>query len=118
MALLCKAFAYQSCSNKKNVVRTNICCHDCEEYKNCKVRCENRPSICGKSEQGEIVQPVGHTQVRQVAKYNAETGELIAVYVSAKVAASINGINESTLYHALGKKDGTCNGFIWRYYNG
>lgn len=118
MALLCQAFAYQACSNRKNAIKTNICCHGCEEYKYCLVRCENRPSICGKSENGEFVIPVGHNQARRVAKYNAETLEEIEIYPNVKVAASENGMKENSLYRALRKKSGLGNGFVWRYYYG
>lgn len=118
MSLLCKVFPYQPCSDTKYALGQTLCCHDCAEYKYCQIRCENRPSLCGKSEHGEYDIDIDGKRSRQVAKYNAETGELIAVYVNSKTAASVNELSISCLYHALRKKDGKCHGFIWRYYNG
>lgn len=115
MSLLCKAFAYQACSNSKTVMKKKIiCCHSCEDYKYCQVRCENKPSICGKSERKEVKQPATK-KVRNVAKYNKETGELLQVYESVKAAALDNNIKTNTLYSALVKNSGICSGFKWRY---
>lgn len=116
MALLCKAFPFQPCSNKKYEKKTTICCHDCGEYKYCLIRCENAPSLCGKSEQGELVEVMSVYKARRVAKYNAETLELIEVYPSVKVAAIENDVMEGSLYKALCKKEGSWHGFVWRYY--
>lgn len=123
MTLICTAFAYQACSNKKHVQKTTVCCHDCTDYKHCLIRCENSPSICGKSEHKKPSDTppskhLGRIKARQVVKYNAETLEEIEVYPNVKTAASENGIKESTMYRALSKKSGLSNGFVWRYYHG
>ena len=115
MSLLCRAFAYQACSNSKTVMKKKIiCCHSCEDYKYCQVRCENKPSICGKSESEEVKTPVIR-KTKQVAKYNAETEELLQVYDNAKEAAIDNNINLNSLYRVLTKKSGIGLGFKWGY---
>lgn len=55
---------------------------------------------------------------RPVAKYNVETGELLEVYHSPKIAADANNLLVNSLYGALRRKNGILYGFIWRYYDG
>lgn len=117
MSLLCKAFAYQPCSNKNYVLNTVICCHDCPDYKYCAKRCNNKPSICGKSE-GLEEEWAGGRRTRHVAKYNKETGELLEVYASAKNAADANNLLVNSLYSTIRKKNGTLGGFKWGYVDG
>lgn len=117
MSLLCRAFAYQPCSNKKYVLKTVICCHTCPDYKYCPSRCNNKPSICGKGEKTEVEYHGGRI-TRPVAKYSVETDELLEVYPSTKIAATENNLVESSLRGALNSDKGLLNGSKWRYNDG
>lgn len=67
---------------------------------------------------GEEVKLENTRKAKQVAKYNAETEELLQVYDSAKEAAVDNNVNLNSLYRVLTKKSGIGLGFKWGYYDG
>jgi hypothetical protein len=51
---------------------------------------------------------------RKVGKYE-RSGELIRVYLSAKVAAERTGIHLKSIQGALRKERKTAGGFVWSY---
>lgn len=89
----CKAFTMHGCMKKATTLPL-VCCHSCRNYVTCSFRCENKPMSCGMNvvTDEKLYKPFEGTitkkkKQRGVAKYDAETGELLAVYESVKDAA-------------------------------
>lgn len=122
MSLLCKAFSYHMCSGKLQSKNSLICCHECNIYDTCEARCNNNPAICNMCKEGEVVKaekPESDTVVRQVAKYDADTGELLEVYENVKEAQVKNNLQSCRgIYSVIRGDQKTSNGFKWGYVDG
>ena len=120
----CNAFKMHGCM-KKATQAPLICCHSCRCYDECEVRCQNKPRSCGmgKVTDAELHKPFEETlkrKTKRVAKYDADTGELIAVFESIKDAAnSVEDGPFASRAALIGKcANGiqkTAKGYVWKF---
>lgn len=121
----CKAFTMHGCM-RKSTKQPLICCYSCKDYDSCPTRCMNKPRSCRMSEvtDKELCNPFESNpryREKRVAKYNPDTGELIATYASVQEAAdsihdgSSHGSRATSISKCATGTQKTAKGYVWRY---
>ena len=121
----CKAFTQHGCMIKQTK-QPLICCHSCRGYEQCLKRCENKPRSCGMGTvtDKELYSPFENNPLyreKRVAKYDADTGKLIAVFTSVNAAAdsirdgSSHASRATCISRSARGVQKTAKGYVWRY---
>lgn len=114
----CNAYNSQPCQSWRGVNSTGRvqCCRHCKKYDDCKLmKCKNNTDKCGKIV-FDAVKVDSCKKGKRVAKLDAVTGEVLAIYDTVKQASEATGIKCSgSISQVCRGKGVTTGGYKWRY---